>query len=490
MEILESFDLTRCHWSAGALAGCDPKTVARYVARRGAGADPHVHARRPRLVDPFLEKIEELIERSAGAIRADKVHERLLAVGFAGDERTTRRAVAEAKGAYATGHRRRYRPWVPEPGMWLQFDWGEGPRVGGRRTNLFCAWVAWSRFRVVVPTWDRTLGTLVACLDDTLRRVGGAPTYLLTDNERTVTVEHVAGVAVRHPEMVAAGRHYGCKVETCVPYDPESKGGVESTVKVAKRDLVPTEANLLGAYSSFAALAGACDTFCEKVNGRVHRETGRAPADMLAEEAAHLHVLPAEAHTAALGETRVVDDDQTVRFGSVRYSTPDGHQGAQVWCRVVGDELVIVGPGAKGLVEVARHVLSTPGHPQIVDEHYPHHRAGNGPRPPKIRPRSEEEIAFCALGEGATRWLVEAAAVGTARIRTKMNEAVELAALVGGARVEEALGMAAIAGRFGEGDLVSILDHIETGRGGLELIRADEAHSVQPGTGSWEGFGR
>ncbi len=48
-----------------------------------------------------------------------------------------------------------------------------------------------------------------------------------------MTIEHVAGVAVRHPEMVAAGRHYGCKVETCV-YDPESKGGSESTVRVAK----------------------------------------------------------------------------------------------------------------------------------------------------------------------------------------------------------------------------------------------------------------
>lgn len=490
MEILESFDLTRCNWSAAQLAGCDPKTVARLVSIRDAGADPYFHPRRPRLIDPFLEKIEELVERSNGAIRADKVHERLLAMGFAGDERTTRRAVAEAKEGWRSGHRRRYRPWVPEPGMWLQFDWGEGPRIGGRRTNLFCAWVAWSRFRVVIPTWDRTLGTLVACLDATLRRVGGAPTYLLTDNEKTVTVEHVAGVAVRHPEMVAAGRHYGCKVETCVPYDPETKGGSESTVKVAKRDLVPTEANLLEGYVNFAALVAACDAFCEKVNARVHRETGRAPADMLIEEAAHLHVLPVEAHTTALGETRVVGDDQTIRFGSVRYSTPDGHQGTEVWCRVVGEELAIVGRMPKGLTEIARHRLSTPGNPQILDEHYPRHPGGNGPRPPRIHPRSEAEIAFCAIGEGATRWLVEAAAVGTARIRSKMAEAVELATLVGGGRVEEALGMAAIAGRFGEGDLVSILDHIEAGRAAVDLMAADEGHSAQPGTGTWEGFGR
>ena len=100
-----------------------------------------------------------------------------------------------------------------------------------------------------MPAWDQTLPTLVACLDATLRRIGGAPTYVLTDNPKTVTIEHIAGVAVRHPEMVAAGRHYGCKVETCCPYDPESKGGAESTVKIAKADLVPTSANLLAAYA-------------------------------------------------------------------------------------------------------------------------------------------------------------------------------------------------------------------------------------------------
>ena len=128
--------------------------------------------------------------------------------------------------------------------MWLQFDWGDGPRVGGRKTQLFCAWLAWSRFRVVIPAWDQTLGTLIACLDATLRAVGGAPTYLLTDNAKTVTVEHVAGIAVRHPEVVAPGRHYGATVTSCEPFDPESKGGVEATVRIAKADLVPAEANL------------------------------------------------------------------------------------------------------------------------------------------------------------------------------------------------------------------------------------------------------
>jgi transposase len=490
MEILEAYDLTRCAHSAARLAGVDEKTVARYVAIRDRGGDPLARPRRVRSIDPFLGKVEELVDKSQGKIRADVVHQRLVAMGFSGTDRTTRRVVAEVKTAWRAGRRRTYRPWIPEPGMWLQFDWGEGPRVGGRRTQLFCAWLSWSRFRVVLPAWDQTLGTLVACLDATLRRLGGAPTYVLTDNPKTVTMDRIAGVPVRHPEIVAAGRHYGCKVETCRPFDPESKGGAESTVKIAKADLVPTTANLRDEYTSFAELSDACFEWCERVNARVHRETGAAPADRIIVERRHLHVLPAEPHAIALGEERLVDDDQTIRFGSVRYSTPPGHVGAKVWCRVVGDELVIVARTSNGLAEIARHVLSTPGNPRILDEHYPHHPGGNLPRAPRPRARTDEEEAFLSLGEGAHRWLVEAGATGVTRARAKMAQAVELAAVLGAERVDQALGLAAIAGRFADQDLTSICDHLATTGALTDVVVADEAHSAQPGTSGWERLGQ
>ena len=104
-----------------------------------------------------------------------------------------------------------------------------------------------------------------------MRAFGGAATYWLTDNERTVTNDHVAGIAVRHPEIVAVGGHYGITVATCVPADPESKGGSEATVRIAKADLVPTDANLRGDYTSWAELVEACEAFTAEVNARVHR---------------------------------------------------------------------------------------------------------------------------------------------------------------------------------------------------------------------------
>lgn len=174
----------------------------------------------------------------------------------------------------------------------------------------------------------------------------------------------------------------------------------------------------------------------------------------------------------------------------MRYSTPPGYQGQKVWCRVVGDELVVVADTKYGLAEIARHRLSTPGSPRILDEHYPNHPAGNLPRQPKPRPRTAEEIAFLHLGEGAERWLVEAGAHGAQRVRSKMRKAIELSAVLGADKVEQALGLAAIAGRFGDDDLVSILDHLATAGAPTDVVFADENHSVQPGTGPWGRFGQ
>src|ERR671924_402403 len=149
MEILEAFDLVGTLRGAAELVGCDHKTVAHWVrAREAAGGGLPVAVRPRPAVGPFADKVEELVERSRGKIRADRAHETLVAMGYVGSERTTRRAVAEAKRRYRQEHGRRTRPWIPEPGLWMQWDYADGPLVSGRSTSLFCAWLAWSRFRL------------------------------------------------------------------------------------------------------------------------------------------------------------------------------------------------------------------------------------------------------------------------------------------------------------------------------------------------------
>jgi transposase len=484
-EILESFDLVGSLRAAGELAGCSPNTVAEWVARRDRGELGELVGlvRRGRMIDPFMGKIEEWVEHSKGKIRADKCHEKLEALGFEGSERTVRRAVAEVKGSWRAGRRRVYRPWIVEPGMWAQWDWGQGPVIDGRVVNLFCGWLAWCRHRVVIPTWDRTLPTVIACLDSSMRAWGGAPTYWLTDSEKTVTTGHIAGIAVRHPLIVTAGLHYGVAIATCVVADPETKGGSEATVRIAKADLVPTDHNLRPQYGTWAELADACEAFMGKVNGREHRVTRRVPAEMLAEEQARLHRLPRDPYTAAFGVTRKVSWSATISFGGVTYSVPHTLADENVWVRVDGDEVVAVHVSAAGAAEVARHLRSTPGNPAINDAHYP--PRPDGPLNRKPKPTNPAEAEFLAIGEGARMWLVEAAAAGTSRVRVKMAEAVTLARLHGDGRLDWALGHAATFCRFADGDLISILAAHPPG------VRrsATDIHSLQTGTNAWKQFG-
>lgn len=490
MEILAAYDLTGSLRATAELTGCSHHTVARHVAARDAGKPIAEPAYRGRVTDEFLPKIEEWVEASKGKIRADKAHDKLVALGYDGSERSTRRAVAQVRTAYRFGRVRVHRPWVTEPGMWLQYDFGDGPVIDGRKTVLFVAWLAWSRFRIVIALRDRTAPTVFAALDRTFRILGGAPTYVLTDNEKTVTVSHIAGVPVRNQQTVDFARHYGITVLTCQPADPATKGGSESSVKVAKADIVPKQTNLRPEYASFAEVEAACDAFMDHINNREHRVTHRKPAVMLEEEQPRLHRIPDTAHTVSFGLSRTVPDNTPmVTFENSQYSVPAFLLGARVFVRSHGigadEQVIVVHLGIDGPVEVARHPRARPGSPAIDDAHFPDHRQ-KVPGDYAIKARSAAEAEFLRLGAGAHAWLLEAAAAGTTRMNVKMAEAVALAKISGTAPVDTALGEAATYGRFATGDLASIL--AATGSRG-QAHRADETASLAQGTSGWAAIG-
>ena len=481
MEIAELYDLTHSYATTAQLAGVDPKTVKRALARRAAGYPPETRERGS-VADPYLDKIDEWIERSSGLVRADVVHEKLTGMGYAGSERTTRRVVAELKHRFHKRTHRIYKPWITEPGLWLQYDFATGPAVAGERTTLFVAWLAWCRFRVVFPIQDRSLPEVIGALDSTFRLIGGVTTYVLTDNEKTVTSEHIANVAVRNQTMAAAALYYGFTLATCVPYDPESKGGAERAVGVAKADLVPTQANLAEEYHSYEELAAACAEFCAKVNHRVHSVTRAVPAERLEVERASLHQVPGEPYREAFGLSRGVSWSATVSWHGARYSVPARLSGEKVWVRESAGEIIITHREGAVTSEVARHNARPAGGASIKDEHY-----DPRPRSPQARPpraTSASEAAFLALGTGAARWLTEAAGAGVKRMRAKMQEAVDLAKVYGTDKVDAALGEAAILHRFAGTDLLSILESPPP-----PPMPQTPPATLQSGTSSWEGFG-
>jgi hypothetical protein len=96
-------------------------------------------------------------------------------MGYTGSERTTRRVVAALKRDWRRQHHRVYKLWITEPGGWLQYDFGAGTVVEGVAVISFCGWLAWGRFRVIIPLADKSLRSVMAALDRSFPPGGGRP---------------------------------------------------------------------------------------------------------------------------------------------------------------------------------------------------------------------------------------------------------------------------------------------------------------------------
>ncbi len=225
---------------------------------------------------------------------------------------------------------------------------------------------------MVIPIRDKTLPTVIGCVDQALRAFGGVPTYGLTDNEKTLTVDHVARIPVRNPRDRDRGPPLRADPAFLSAGGPGVQGRLGGDGPCRQGGLVPTDANLLDDYPDWAALEAACAAFCDTVNGRVHRVTRRAPAEMLAEEAARLHALPEHPYTTVFGQARTVGVDQpTIQWEWWRVLRPPRPSRNPVWVRRHGDDIIVTHLGAGGPVEVARHEVTTPGNPRIDPAHYP-----------------------------------------------------------------------------------------------------------------------
>jgi hypothetical protein len=204
-------------------------------------------------------------------------------------------------------------------------------------------------------------------------------------------------------------------------------------------------------WDGLADANAAAVAWCAEVNVRTHSETHAVPDQRLAAEQDVLGPLPSLRPLLRGGQARKVDRLATVRFGSARYSVPARLVGRTVQVAADDRQVVICHDDA----EVARHPLIAPGEASICDDHY----GGPRGRPARaIRPRSQAEQAFCALGPVAERFLRAAAAAGTPRLAGELAAIVALATSHGEAALVAALERATTFRRFTAADLRAILD--------------------------------
>jgi transposase len=442
MDIVTAFEQVGTYRGAAALCGTTHKTVKRVIDANRAG-EPVSAPRRagPRNTDSVRAVIDDKVKATDGRISAKRLLPIAQAAGYTGSARNFRRAVAESKARWRR-QRRVFRPWTPTPGEHLVIDWAT---EGG--WQVFCAVLAWSRWRFVRVARDQKAATTMRLLAECFEELGGTPKVVLADRMGCLKGGVVANVVVPTADYVRFATHFGFRPDFCEAADPESKGVVEALCRYAQEDLiVPADA-----WSTEAEANDACRAWCAEVNTREHSTIAAVPEQRLVEERRLLRSLPSLRPPLRRGERRRVDKLSTVRIGSARYSVPR---------ELIGVDVTVIAADGEVLVErdgelIARHPLVAPGEVSIIDEHYGGPRRGPARAP---RPRSGSERAFLALGPIAETFLRDAAAAGTNKLASELAAIVDLEAAWGRAALVAALERAHAFRRFRASDVRSILE--------------------------------
>ena len=444
MDIVAAYQQVGTYRGAAAMCGTTHKTVRRIIERAEAGGKSPDRVPRGHNYDLVAELVADRVGATKGRISAKRLLPVAKVAGYAGSARNLRRLVAEAKRAWRRDNHRGRRPAVQSPGEVLAIDWGStGP------LHVFCAVLAWSRFRFVRFAGNERSETTLAMLAECFEELGGVPKVVLADRMGCLKGGVIANKVVPTAEYVRFATHYSFRPDWCEAADPESKGIVENLVGYAKRDLIVPQAP----FTDMTAANIAASQWCAEVNGVAHSEICSVPAERIEAERDLLTALPSL--RPAIGKaavTRKVDRLSCIRFGSARYSVPTRLIGQHVAVTESGGRL-LAADAATGEV-VASHIPAAPGEARVLDEHY------GGPRPaPRraVRPKTAAEKAFIALGPAAEAFLTGSAASGNTKLAADLGELAALRAAHGDQALTTALERAAAFRRWRAADVRSIL---------------------------------
>ena len=159
MDIISAYREAGTYRGAAAISGTTPKTVRRVIARHEAGGGAPARSPRGHNYDAVAVLVAGRVDKTSARISAKRLLPAARAAGYAGSPRNFRRLVAAAKQAWRRDHHRGRRPAVWSPGEHLVIDWGAEDGL-----HVFCAVLAWCRFRFVRFAADERAETTLAML--------------------------------------------------------------------------------------------------------------------------------------------------------------------------------------------------------------------------------------------------------------------------------------------------------------------------------------
>ncbi len=307
------------HWRIGTIArelGLHADTVRATLETARFNVRTLV---RPSQLDPHLDFLRTTLEQYP-RLRATRLHEMIVARGYAGSLVQTRRAV------------RLLRPRPPAeaylrlstlPGEQAQVDWGHfgHVQVGQSRRPLsaFVMVLSWSRAIHALFTLDQTLESFLRGHVEAFTSFQGAARTLLYDNLKSAVLARQGNAIQFHPRLLELAGHYHFLPRPCAVGRGNEKGRVERQIRFLRdrffaarrfRDVDDLNAQFLRWRDDWA-------------HARPHPDDpGKTVAQALAEERPRLLPLPEHPFECPRVLARSSGKTPYLRFDGNDYSIP------------------------------------------------------------------------------------------------------------------------------------------------------------------------
>jgi transposase len=269
--------------------------------------------RRPSMIDPYGRLVEEWY-RQYPRLKAIQVLERLRSYGFTGGYTT----VKQYTRAYRKKRKKQaYHELIRLPGEESQIDWMERKMPFGTAYG-FVFILSYSRYLcgAFYPkhTYEFFLDGHIAAM----KEVGGVAKTHTYDNLKSVVLKRRPST-VMNPQFLDFSRHFGFAIHLCTPGRANEKGRVEKVIQSIDTFLQADT------FDTLDELNRKFTTWRHERNRRIHRTTGKVPADLLREEP--LTPLPAIDYRPVRVMTVPVSSTGFVTLDTNRYSVPSSYSG-------------------------------------------------------------------------------------------------------------------------------------------------------------------
>lgn len=372
------------------LTNHDWKTIDKIVRAIDEGKTRPDQKQRKSLLDPYLDRVLELIEQGLSSVR---IHEILNAEGCPAAYPTVKRYVGRMKKKEKICIR-----FHTPPGEEAQVDFGylgKTPDDHGklRKTWVFNMRLSYSRLDYYEKVYDQSVATFIRCHIHAFSYFEGVPKYVKIDNLKAAILEANFYEPIFQEQYKRFADHYHFNPIPCRVRQPQEKGKTESGIKYIKNNFLAGRTFSSGSDLD-QQMRNWLDHYC---NTRVHGTTRKVPQKLFEEkEKKELTSLPKDPFEITLFSKRKVYQDCHIYIDYNYYSVPSKYVGKEVEIEKKEETIRIYHQGE----EIALH-LKPKGKGEFITapQHYPRYREITG-----TEYQENYRIKMEAIGPGAKEY--------------------------------------------------------------------------------------